>query len=163
MAGALVLGMLLALMLAACGISASGGAGGASGTPTAAGGNCGTVANGPRPVQNSPAAVRVEQCFAAAYTQCRAATLLYTQGSIDTVTSHALAVAPKAGSGCQISDTRQTTLAGSGNKGPTTTLTCTAATQEAAGLRISGCDGGEDFTVAGDSGPKPALSPIPPA
>ena len=163
MAGALLLGLLLALGLAACGISGIGGVGGANGTPTAAGGNCGTVANGPRPVQNTPQAQAVEQCFAAAFSQCRAAALLYTQGGIDTVMTNALAVVPKAGSGCRITDTRQTTLAGSGNKGPTSVLTCTAATLEPAGLRISGCQDGQDFTVAGASGPKPALSPIPPA
>lgn len=163
MAGAVIVGLLLTLGLAACGISGIGGAGGASGTPTAAGGTCGTVANGPRPVQNTPAAQRVEQCFAAAFTQCRAATLLYTQGGIDAVTTHALAVVPQTGSGCHITDTRQTTLAGSDNKGPTATVTCTAAAQEATGLRISGCQDGQDFTVAGASGPKPVLSPVPPA
>lgn len=159
---AMALALMLALGLAACGISGLGGVGGASGTPTAAGGNCGTVANGPRPVQNTPEAQRIEQCFAAAFTQCRAATLLYTAGGIDTVTTHALAVVP-SGSSCHITDTRQTTLAGSGNKGPTATITCTAATQEATGLRISGCQDGQDFTVAGTTGPKPVLSPVPPA
>jgi hypothetical protein len=103
--GALVLALTLALGLAACGISLSGGAGSANGTPMAVGGNCGTVANGPRPVQNTPQAQTVEQCFAAAFTQCRAATLLYTQGGIDTVTTHALAVVPSGG-GCHITDTR---------------------------------------------------------
>lgn len=162
-ASACALALMLALGLAACGISGTGGADGAAPTATVTGGNCGTVATGPRPVQNTPSALTVEQCFAAAFTHCRAATLLFTAGGLDTITTHALAVAPSPGSGCHIADTRQTTLAGSGNKGPTTVLTCTTATLESDGLHLSGCQNGEDFTVAGTSGPKPVLSPVPPA
>ena len=163
MAGMLALALMLAVGVAACGLSGSGGAGGAAPTATAIGGNCGTVATGPRPVQNTPSAVTVEQCFAAALTHCRPATLLFTAGGLDTITTHALAVVPSPGSGCHIADTRQTTLAGSNNKGPTTVLTCTTATLESDGLHLSGCQNGENFTVAGTSGPKPVLSPVPSA
>lgn len=158
MAGALAVALTLALGLAACGISASGGAGGAA--ATAVGGNCGTVATGPRPVQNTPSGASVEQCFAAAYTHCQPATLLFTAGSLDTITTHALAVVPSPGSGCHIVDTRQTTLAGSSNKGPTTVLTCTTVTLETDGLHLSSCQNGEGFTVAGTSAPpSPTASP----
>lgn len=158
---ALVLLLALVLALASCAINAGNGQAGGTGTATAnVVDNCGTVATGPRPVQNTPAAVSVEQCFAAAFTRCRPATLRYTIGGIDTITTHALAVVPSAGSGCHIVDTRQTILAGSGNKGPTTVLTCTAATQEASGLLLSGCQNGQDFTVAGTSGPTPTYSPL---
>lgn len=162
MAGVLALALLLALGVAACGLSGTGGADSAAPTATAIGGNCGAVATGPRPVQNTPSAVSVEQCFAAAHTHCQPATLLFTAGGLDTITTHALAVVPSPGSGCHIADTRQTTLAGSGNKGPTTVLTCTTATLESDGLHLSGCQNSEDFTVAGTSAPpSPTASPTP--
>lgn len=160
MAGMLALALMLALGVAACGLSGNGGADGAAPTATAIGGNCGAVATGPRPVQNTPSAVSVEQCFAAALTHCQPATLLFTAGSLDTITTHALAVVPSPGSGCHLADTRQTTLVGSNNKGPTTVLTCTTATLESDGLHLSGCQNGEDFTVAGTSAPpSPTASP----
>lgn len=174
----LALALIVALTLAACGLSGNGGNGGndtgvgpGSGTATttttttAASVNCGAVANGPRPLQNMPSAEHVEQCFAAAFTRCQAAKLLYTQGGVDTVTTHALAVVPQAGSGCHITDSRQMTLAGSGHTGPTTVLTCAGATQQPDGLHISGCTDHQDFTVAGASasGPVPVLSPVPTA
>lgn len=163
MAGTLALALMLALGVAACGLSGTGGTDSAAPTATVTGGNCGTVATGPRPVQNTPTALSVEQCFATALTHCRPATLLFTAGSLDTITTHALAVMPSSGGGCHITDTRQTTLAGNNNKGPTTVLTCTTATLESDGLHLSGCQNGEDFTVAGTSGPNPVLSPVPPA
>lgn len=158
---ALAISLAFVLALASCAINTGNGQAGGTATATAnAGGNCGAVATGPRPVQNTPAAVSVEQCFAAAFTHCRLATLRYTVGGIDTITTHALAVVPSAGTGCHIVDTRQTTVVGSGNKGPTTVLICTAATQEASGLRLSGCQAGQDFTVAGTSAPSsPTPSP----
>lgn len=162
------LALLLALAVAGCGLTTAGtggtdtgDTGGSAATP-AAGGSCGTVSSGPRAVQNTPAAVTAETCFSAAFAQCRTATLVFTMGGVDTITTHKLTVV-SAGGGCHITDARQTTLTGSGRAGPTSTLTCTAATQETSGLRISGCQNGQDFTVAGTSGPVPVLSPVPQA
>jgi hypothetical protein len=154
---ALPAALLALLALAACG--APGGVGDRGGaTATAVGGACGTVTTGPRPLQNTPAARNVEQCFAAAFSQCKPATLSFVAGGIDAVTTHALAVAPSSGGGCHLADARQVTLAGSGTAGSTTTQTCAAATLETDGLRISGCQDGLDFTVAGAA---PPSSPTP--
>lgn len=95
-------------------------------------------------------AKKVEDCFWQAYQQCHPATMIYSQGSVDTVTIHTFSLKSQNG-GCVITDALQNQVvphpaqsAGSHQ--------CSGLQQQTDGLHFLSCAGEGDILVPGGQG-----------
>lgn len=92
----------------------------------------------------------VENCFWQAYQQCHPATLVYTQGGVDTATIHTFSLEKQNGK-CAITDALQHIIY---PHSPTTAArdTCAGLAQQADGLHFLACNGEGDILVPGGIG-----------
>lgn len=151
---------LLVMLLAACGANATGSA--ASGGTSTPGGTPGSATSTPGGTTNTPTtplqtqkcgtvhtlrlqvvpadqshAQTVENCFWQAYQQCHPATLVYSQGDLDTVTLHTFSLKSQSGQ-CMITDAVQRSVLPR-KPTPAGSYTCGGLTQKNDGLHFTAC------------------------
>ena len=133
---------LLLFFLVACGanVSATSGSSGPVATATPAPiQQCGTVHTlGQQVVPADQKSVKgVEDCFWQAYQQCNPATLVYSQGSVDTATVHTFSLKSQNGK-CVITDALQHVIFPHAPKAGESD-TCTGLAQQTDGLHFLTC------------------------
>lgn len=146
----LALFAIMAVALAACG-SQYGGSGspGATTTPTVQ--KCGSVHSLPDGKLATPMAAKTaEDCFWQAYQQCKAATISYTAGGVDTVSINTFTIKNDNGK-CAVSDAAQFSIAPN-KPGAPKTYSCSGITQQQNGLRITSCGERGDIVLPAPTG-----------
>ncbi len=142
----LVVMALLACMLfvAACGNNSGGAPTGNSGTPGTTATvprtqNCGSVHSMQDAIiqADKTKASTIENCFWQAYQHCQSASMVYTQGGIDTLTVHTFSLKSQNKT-CIISDYIQHALAPHPLQ-PGATYTCSSLTLQGDGLHVVSC------------------------
>lgn len=136
---------LVAVLLAFVSLSACGVTTGAS--AHAATQHCGSVSAlvGPSPSASTNPA-DAEHCFAQAYAQCNAATLVYTQHGLDTGVTRTFTILTN-GQGCSIQDMVHSYLVAiKGTPPPDLSYYCSGLQQKQSGLVVTGC--GQDGDVS---------------
>ena len=89
----------------------------------------------------------VEDCFWRAYQQCSPATLIYSQGAVDTATIHTFSLKSQNGK-CVITDTLQHVVFPR-TPTPGVNTTCAGLTQQSSGLHFLACGNEGDVLVPG--------------
>lgn len=141
--------LLAALGLAACG-GASAGAGG--------GGDCGAVhsAAGGAFTQGTSA---VEDCFWQAYSNCQSATLTFSEMGVDTTNTHTLTIQPGSGGHCSLTDSVSFFQASGGFR-TTHSYQCTGMRQSSGGLVAEQCGTEGNVVIPAPNGtPAPTSAP----
>jgi hypothetical protein len=111
--------------------------------PQIVGTNCGTITDGERGAAGDFTAS--EQCLWHAYETCQAATLVYKNGGLDFIATHAVSVYQHGGS-CSVTDATQGVLEGHGELARDS-FQCTGMEQQASGLVLLGCGAEGDLTI----------------
>ncbi len=156
--GLLVISLGILLLLAACGANVSTTTG--SSNPTASVTHppvqqCGTVHTlGLRIVPTDEKGAKdAVDCFWQAYQQCRPATLVYSQGGVDTATVHTFSLKSQNGK-CVIIDTLQHVVFPHSSK-PAGTTVCVGLSQQTDGLHFLGCGNEGEVLVPVVAGKQP--------
>ena len=153
----LVIGlMLLLFLLTACGVNGSTITGSNNPGVTATEPpiqHCGTIHTMALRVvpTDQKYAQGVEDCFWQAYQQCHPATLVYSQGGVDTATVHTFSLKKQNGK-CTIIDTLQHVIFPHAPTSTPGTDACTGLTQQADGLHFLACNGEGDILVPARTG-----------
>jgi hypothetical protein len=127
--------------------------------PKVVGQNCGHVSAGTTPFVSSNS-VTAENCLWQAWTQCRTATLVLTQFSVDTGVTRWITVQPARGA-CVVTDTVQHYMVPARQNQPVTTYTCAGlARSPDGGLLVHSCGADGNLMLAPPtSTPKASVTP----